>query len=127
MHVYISVSQSLPVGAISVLWMAFMGIVFMFPTTPQTDAADMNYSVVVLGGVLILSVAWYYCPVYGGVREFYLFSILDFQRVLIDRSPYFTDWFTGPVSNVSPTEDTDSDKNFGKEHGFQQDVNPVEA
>ncbi|TDL27161.1 amino acid transporter [Rickenella mellea] len=67
----------LPVGIISVLWMTFMGIVFLFPTTPQTDAPDMNYSVVVLGGVLILSLVWYYFPVYGGVH-----------------------WFTGPVPNV---------------------------
>ena len=37
----------------------------------------MNYTVVVLGGVLILSLVWYYFPVYGGVH-----------------------WFTGPVPNV---------------------------
>lgn len=40
-----------------------MGVVFLFPTTPQTSAADMNYSVVVLGGILGLSVLWYYFPV----------------------------------------------------------------
>jgi hypothetical protein len=57
--------------------MAFMDIVFFFPTTPQTDVADMNYTVVVLGGILFLSVLWYYFPVYGGVN-----------------------WFTGPVANV---------------------------
>ena len=60
--------------------MTFMSIVFMFPTTPQSDAPDMNYSVVVLGGVLIISIAWYYFPVYGGVH-----------------------WFTGPVPNVAKT------------------------
>lgn len=37
----------------------------------------MNYTVVVLGGVLILSLIWYYFPIYGGVH-----------------------WFTGPVRNV---------------------------
>lgn len=37
----------------------------------------MNYSVVVLGGVMILSVTWYYFPKYGGVH-----------------------WFTGPVANI---------------------------
>ena len=37
----------------------------------------MNYTVVVLGGVLLLSIIWYYFPVYGGVH-----------------------WFTGPVRNV---------------------------
>jgi len=57
--------------------MAFMDVVFFFPTMPQTSAADMNYTVVVLGGVLVFSLVWYYFPVYGGVH-----------------------WFTGPVPNV---------------------------
>jgi hypothetical protein len=66
--------------------MAFMDIVFFFPTTPQTDVADMNYTVVVLGGILFLSVLWYYFPVYGGVH-----------------------WFTGPVANVGKvSEDASS-------------------
>ncbi|OJA18560.1 hypothetical protein AZE42_11538 [Rhizopogon vesiculosus] len=68
---------SLPIAIISVSFMAFMDIVFFFPTTPQTSVAGMNYTVVVLGGILFLSVVWYYFPVYGGVH-----------------------WFTGPVSNV---------------------------
>lgn len=63
--------------------MTFLSVVFLFPTSPGTSVADMNYTVVVLGGVLLLSLAWYYCPVYGGVH-----------------------WFTGPVANVG----TDSDK-----------------
>ena len=54
-----------------------MVIVFFFPTTPQTNTPDMNYTVVVLGGVIVLSLVWYYFPVYGGVH-----------------------WFTGPVPNV---------------------------
>ena len=57
--------------------MTLMDIVFFFPTTPQTDVGNMNYTVVVLGGILFLSVVWYYFPVYGGVH-----------------------WFTGPVPNV---------------------------
>lgn len=64
--------------------MAFMCIVFMFPTTPQTSAPEMNYSVVVLGGVLILSVVWYYFPVYGGVH-----------------------WFTGPIRNIEKDPSND--------------------
>ncbi|KZT66736.1 amino acid transporter [Daedalea quercina L-15889] len=71
---------SAPVGAVAIAWMAFMGIVFLFPTTAQTDVADMNYTVVVLGGVLILSLVWYYFPVYGGVH-----------------------WFTGPVPTIERT------------------------
>jgi hypothetical protein len=57
--------------------MVFMTIVFLFPTTPQTSVQEMNYTVVVLGGVLLLSLVWYYFPKYGGVH-----------------------WFTGPVANV---------------------------
>ncbi|KAI5988507.1 amino acid/polyamine transporter I [Pisolithus marmoratus] len=68
---------SLPIGITAIAVMSFMIIVFSFPTTPTTDAANMNYSVVVLGGVLLLSLAWYYFPVYGGVH-----------------------WFTGPVPNI---------------------------
>ncbi|KAL4081536.1 amino acid/polyamine transporter I [Scleroderma yunnanense] len=68
---------SLPISIIAVLFMTCMNIVFLFPITPSTSAAEMNYAVVVLGGLLILSLAWYYFPVYGGVH-----------------------WFTGPVRNI---------------------------
>ena len=54
-----------------------MVIVLLFPATPRTNTQNMNYTVVVLGGVLVLSLVWYYFPVYGGVH-----------------------WFTGPVPNV---------------------------
>lgn len=77
--------QSLPVGIISVTFMAFMDVVFFFPTTPQTSTPSMNYTVVVLGGVLLLSLVWYYLPVYGGVH-----------------------WFTGPVSNVDKNDDAEN-------------------
>jgi hypothetical protein len=57
--------------------MALTSIVFFFPTTKLTSASDMNYTVVVLGGVFILCLVWYYFPVYGGVH-----------------------WFEGPVPTV---------------------------
>ena len=50
--------------------MTFTSIVFFFPTTRQTNASDLNYAVVILGGWFILSIAWYYFPVYGGVHWF---------------------------------------------------------
>jgi len=53
----------------------------------------MNYTVVVLGGVFILSLAWYYFPKYGGLH-----------------------WFIGPVANIRPTDiypGTDSDISGG--------------
>ncbi|KDQ54536.1 hypothetical protein JAAARDRAFT_196453 [Jaapia argillacea MUCL 33604] len=68
---------SKPVAFLAVTWMTFMGIVFLFPATPTADSQTMNYTVVVLGGVMILSLIWYYFPVYGGVH-----------------------WFTGPVPTV---------------------------
>ncbi len=57
--------------------MLFISIVFCFPTTKHTDVQGMNYTIVVLGGVLIFSLVWFYLPVYGGVH-----------------------WFTGPVATV---------------------------
>ncbi|OJA10262.1 hypothetical protein AZE42_08921 [Rhizopogon vesiculosus] len=69
---------SFPVAAIAVSWMVFMNVIFFFPTTPQTNAQEMNYTVVVLGGFMSLAIFWYYCPVYGGVH-----------------------WFNGPVSNIA--------------------------
>ncbi|KAG6370727.1 amino acid/polyamine transporter I [Boletus reticuloceps] len=72
---------SLPVAVIAVSFMTFMDVVFFFPTTPETNTPNMNYTVVVLGGVLVLSLVWYYFPVYGGVH-----------------------WFTGPVSNVGKVD-----------------------
>ncbi|PPQ75223.1 hypothetical protein CVT26_008308, partial [Gymnopilus dilepis] len=68
---------SIPIGVTAVLFMAFMSTVFLFPTTPQTNVQDMNYTIVVFGGVMILSLIYYYLPKYGGKN-----------------------WFTGPVSNI---------------------------
>ncbi|EPQ55770.1 APC amino acid permease [Gloeophyllum trabeum ATCC 11539] len=102
---------SLPVAVISVVWMAFMGIVFLFPTSPQTDVADMNYTIVVLGGVLILSLVWYYFPKYGGVH-----------------------WFKGPVPTVEKNSwDEESDgqgsevEREKKSRENEVDVRAVEA
>jgi hypothetical protein len=57
--------------------MAFMGVVFLFPSVPGADSTDMNYAAPVLGGVLLLSLIWYYLPRFGGVH-----------------------WFTGPVATI---------------------------
>ena len=65
-------------AVIAVLFMSFYVVVFCFPTDPQTTAGSMNYTVVVLGGWFVLSLVWYYFPVYGGVH-----------------------WFTGPISTVA--------------------------
>jgi hypothetical protein len=78
----VSCLQSFPVALVSVLFMLFLGTVFLFPETPNPAVEDMNYTVVVLGGVMVLSLAWYYFPKYGGVH-----------------------WFTGPVSNIGSTSE----------------------
>ncbi|KIY62151.1 amino acid transporter [Cylindrobasidium torrendii FP15055 ss-10] len=75
---------SLPVGIVSVAFMTFMSVVFLFPSTPQTTVQEMNYTIAVVGGVLILSLVWYYFPKYGGVH-----------------------WFTGPIPTL-PTESGES-------------------
>lgn len=54
-----------------------MIVVFLFPALPAPTAQSMNYTVVVLGGTVILSLAYYFFPVYGGRH-----------------------WFTGPVHTI---------------------------
>ncbi|KAG2047467.1 amino acid transporter [Suillus hirtellus] len=94
---------SIPVAVIAVSYMCIMNITFFFPTTPQTDVANMNYTVVVLGGILFLSIVWYYFPVYGGVH-----------------------WFTGPVSNIGKvTEENASSIRESVEKNIREDVTAV--
>ncbi|KIM68947.1 hypothetical protein SCLCIDRAFT_1209167 [Scleroderma citrinum Foug A] len=83
---------SLPISVIAVLFMTFMNIVFLFPITPNPSTTDMNYTVVVLGGVFTLSMVWYYFPVYGGVH-----------------------WFTGPIRNISRGDEDSSPNTDVKE------------
>jgi hypothetical protein len=42
--------------------MTFISIVFLFPGTPDVEVGSMNYTAVVLGGTIILSLVWYYFP-----------------------------------------------------------------
>lgn len=79
-------------AVISVTWMVFTTVVFLFPATPEVGVGDMNYTVVFLGGILVLSLVYYYFPKYGGKN-----------------------WFTGPVSTIdvrrdSPNADGDKEK-----------------
>ncbi|KDR74097.1 hypothetical protein GALMADRAFT_71679 [Galerina marginata CBS 339.88] len=82
---------SMPIGVTAVLFMGFMSTVFLFPTSPQTSVEDMNYTIAVFGGVMALSLLYYYLPKYGGKH-----------------------WFTGPVANIavsdSPTASFDGTK-----------------
>ncbi|KAJ7578716.1 amino acid/polyamine transporter I [Mycena floridula] len=66
-----------PVAFVALAFMTFMGVVLLFPADLNPEVQTMNYAVVVLWGVLALSLAYYYFPVYGGVH-----------------------WFKGPVANI---------------------------
>jgi hypothetical protein len=46
--------------------MTFAIVILLFPTTPTPAASDMNYTVAVTGGVVVLSLAYYFFPVWGG-------------------------------------------------------------
>ncbi|KAJ3506420.1 hypothetical protein NLJ89_g6880 [Agrocybe chaxingu] len=106
--------MSLPVGIVAIVFMFFMSVVFLFPETPQPRVQDMNYTVVVFGGVMILSLVWYYFPKYGGVY-----------------------WFTGPVATIdlrtppagdsSYTPSTGSFEETLKKSGAGASVRAVEA
>ena len=71
--------------------MAFNTTVFFFPSSPNTDAADMNYTIVVLGGTFALALIYYYFPRYGGVH-----------------------WFSGPISNIDGPKEESSEKGYGE-------------
>ena len=63
-----------------------MAIVLLFPTTPQTASSEMNYTVVVMGGVIIVALVYYYLPRYGGIH-----------------------WFEGPVRNLPRDDEKEAD------------------
>ena len=52
------------------LWMAFSVVILIFPADIGPVAANMNYTIVVLRGWIILCVIYYYFPVWGGVNWF---------------------------------------------------------
>ncbi|KAJ6450888.1 APC amino acid permease [Mycena sanguinolenta] len=70
---------SAPISIISLVWMVFMMIVFMFPATPIVSSVSMNYTSACLGAWVLLSLVGYYFPFneLGGVY-----------------------WFRGPVPNI---------------------------
>lgn len=79
---------SAPIAAIAVVFMIVMMVVLCFPSTPQAQVPSMNYTSVVLGGIMTLAMIWYYFPVYGGVH-----------------------WFQGPVSNTKANHGRRSTEN----------------
>jgi len=67
----------LPVAVVAVTWMIFSIVILVFPTSPDPTAPVMNYTIVVLGGWILLCLIYYFFPVYGGIH-----------------------WFRGPVANI---------------------------
>ena len=74
---------------IACTWMAVMSVVLMFPSTPTLEGEDgeksvesMNFTVVVQGGVMVLSLVYYWFP--WGLGGVY--------------------WFKGPVPTVEKAE-----------------------
>lgn len=71
----------LPVGIAAVLWQAFNIVVVSFPAAPTVTPDTMNYTAAVSGGWIVLCLAYYFCPRYGGMC-----------------------WFEGPRANVERME-----------------------
>ena len=76
--------QSGPVAFIASFYMLFMIVVLLFPSSPGATSQSMNYTVVVAGGVILLSLAYYFFPKYGGRY-----------------------WFKGPVYTIKGVDETD--------------------
>ncbi|TFK47668.1 hypothetical protein OE88DRAFT_786294 [Heliocybe sulcata] len=72
--------SSFPVSATAVSWMVFAIVMIPFSTNPGPSASSMNYTIAVLGAVLVGSLTYYYFPVYGGAH-----------------------WFRGSVANIDRT------------------------
>ncbi|THV04571.1 amino acid transporter [Dendrothele bispora CBS 962.96] len=70
------------VAFVASAYMIFMIIVLLFPAAPSPSAEDMNYTVVVVGGTILLSLGYYFFPKYGGMY-----------------------WFTGPVHTIKDVKE----------------------
>ncbi|KAJ3511155.1 hypothetical protein NLJ89_g4262 [Agrocybe chaxingu] len=74
---------SAPVSFTAVAFMALMIVILIFPANTDPEAETMNYAVVVVGCILLLSVIYYFLPIYGGRH-----------------------WFTGPVRTIDADLDS---------------------
>ncbi|KIJ34521.1 hypothetical protein M422DRAFT_263285 [Sphaerobolus stellatus SS14] len=83
---------SLPVAILAVTFMIFITIVFLFPANPNPTAADMNYTLVVLGGVIFFAIVYFYIPKYGGKY-----------------------WFNGPISTIGNFQTEQISNSYNKD------------
>ncbi|KAJ7197407.1 hypothetical protein GGX14DRAFT_574191 [Mycena pura] len=72
---------SAPVSFIASAYMIFIILVFMFPAIPGPTSLSMNYTVVVVGGTVILSLGYYFFPKYGG-RHWFIGPVETIGQVL---------------------------------------------
>ncbi|KAJ7091131.1 amino acid/polyamine transporter I [Mycena epipterygia] len=85
-------AMSAPVSFVASAYMLFMIIVFLFPPIPNPNSHSMNYTVVVVGGTLMLSLGYYFFPKYGGRH-----------------------WFTGPVETIGHLDRSEGRASHGDE------------
>lgn len=69
--------QSPIISSIAVAFMAMMIVILLFPSDENPTQKTMNYTVVVFGGIILLSTIYYFLPGIGGRH-----------------------WFTGPARTV---------------------------
>ncbi|KAJ3996474.1 hypothetical protein F5050DRAFT_1571397 [Lentinula boryana] len=75
-----------PISLCAVLFMLFMSVILLFPADANlTGPTTMNYTVLVIGGVMFFSTAYYFFPIYGGIH-----------------------WFKGPVVTTSRDDTVES-------------------
>ena len=79
--------------------MIFMITVFLFPAEPGPDPQTMNYSVVVLGGTILLSLGYYFFPVYGG-RHWFTGPVHTIKDVAEDASSSDEDGGSSPIEKI---------------------------
>ena len=70
--------------------MTFASIVMSFPSERDTNAQDMNYTILVIGGWIVLCLIYYFFPI-NGARN----------------------WFKGPISNMSLRPDSETEGSKG--------------
>ena len=69
------------------LWQAFNVVVVSFPASMDPTANSMNYTAVVSGGWILLCLAYFFCPKYGGMY-----------------------WFKGPRANIEMESEPQSER-----------------
>ncbi|KAF9457969.1 amino acid/polyamine transporter I [Collybia nuda] len=81
---------SAPISFVASAYMLFMIVVFLFPSSPSPTSHTMNYTTVVVGSTLMLSLGYYFFPRYGGKY-----------------------WFKGPVETIRDQDEKEAEDDRG--------------